>query len=74
MDGLTGAIQERMRGDGSKPNSAHMMKMMNLFSIGYTVAGETQGSASNMDLHTTFPFHLFYILLYFRIIDDRGNL
>lgn len=39
MDGLTGAIQERMRTADSKPNSAHMMKMMNLFSIGYTVAG-----------------------------------
>jgi len=36
MDGLTGAIQERMRGQ-SKPNSAMMMKMMNLFSIMYTL-------------------------------------
>lgn len=31
MDGLTGAIQERMRSNNQKPNSAVMMKMMNLF-------------------------------------------
>ncbi|CAL8113714.1 unnamed protein product [Orchesella dallaii] len=37
MDGLTGAIQERMRVNNQKPNSAVMMKMMNLFSIGYTL-------------------------------------
>ncbi|ODN04799.1 Solute carrier family 35 member B1 [Orchesella cincta] len=37
MDGLTGAIQERMRANNQKPNSAVMMKMMNLFSIGYTL-------------------------------------
>lgn len=37
MDGLTGAVQERMRVNNQKPNSAVMMKMMNLFSIGYTL-------------------------------------
>jgi len=38
MDGLTAATQERMRGK-SRPNSSQMMKMMNLFSIGYALIG-----------------------------------
>jgi UDP-galactose transporter B1 len=37
MDGLTGAVQERMRSGSSRPNSATMMRMMNLFSLGYTL-------------------------------------
>lgn len=36
MDGLTGAVQERMRHGSQRPNSATMMKMMNLFSIVYS--------------------------------------
>jgi len=36
MDGLTGAVQERMRHGSQRPNSATMMKMMNLFSVMYT--------------------------------------
>lgn len=36
MDGLTGAIQERMRSGPIKPNSGILMKNMNLYSILYT--------------------------------------
>jgi len=40
MDGLTGAVQERLRSAAAnKPNSSEMMKTMNLFGIGYTFIG-----------------------------------
>lgn len=38
MDGLTGAVQERMIAE-SKTKSGHMMLNMNLFSIGYLAVG-----------------------------------
>ena len=38
MDGLTGAVQERMIAE-SKTKSGHMMFNMNLFSIGYLAIG-----------------------------------
>lgn len=38
MDGLTGAVQERMIAE-SKTKSGHMMLNMNLFSIGYLAIG-----------------------------------
>lgn len=43
MDGLTGAVQERMIAE-SKTKSGHMMLNMNLFSIGYLAIGELWGS------------------------------
>lgn len=41
MDGLTGAVQERMIAE-SKTKSGHMMLNMNLFSIGYLAVGVYQ--------------------------------
>jgi UDP-galactose transporter B1 len=35
MDGLTGAVQERMRSGAAKLNSGLLMKYMNLYSVGY---------------------------------------
>lgn len=40
MDGLTGAVQERMIAE-SKTKPGHMMLNMNLFSIAYLAFGES---------------------------------
>ena len=45
MDGLTGAIQERMKSE-YQSKSGHMMYYMNLWSVGYLAFGNLKKNLS----------------------------
>lgn len=57
MDGLTGAIQERMKTD-YQSKSGHMMLYMNLWSVGYLAFGSDHFELFTVDLkiHTFIYF------------------
>lgn len=54
MDGLTGAIQDRMKAE-YQSKSGHMMLYMNLWSVGYLAFGNVSNSISVKATKTLLP-------------------
>ena len=73
MDGLTGAIQERMKGE-HQTKSGHMMFNMNLWSILYLVTASfaTNEISHFIEFIGRFPFILYYIFA-FSVLSALGQ-